>query len=62
MAATSILLKGGVVLLHDTENHVKPDHTDILIVGNRIANIAKHIAAEDGTEVIDCTNKIISPG
>ncbi|KAJ4366373.1 hypothetical protein N0V83_008009 [Neocucurbitaria cava] len=57
-----IILKNGVVLLHDQKNQVVPTKTSILIENSKIANIAQDIAAAEGIEVIDCTDKIISPG
>ena len=61
-SSRNIILKDGVVLLHDTENYVVPTKTSILIENGKIAKIAQDIAAAEGTEVIDCTDKIISPG
>jgi cytosine/adenosine deaminase-related metal-dependent hydrolase len=58
----SLLLKGGVALVHDKHDHVRPTITDILIEGNRIVKIGPSIMADATTEVIDCANKIISPG
>ncbi|KAF2119313.1 hypothetical protein BDV96DRAFT_683937 [Lophiotrema nucula] len=60
-SSTSILLKNGVALIHDSDNHVVPTKTDILIQNDRIAKIEKDIEP-DAAEVIDCTDKIISPG
>jgi cytosine/adenosine deaminase-related metal-dependent hydrolase len=60
--ATEILLKNGVVLIHDTDGHVVPTETDVLIENGRITKIASAIKEGDGIEVIDCTDKIISPG
>lgn len=60
--ATGVLLKSGVVLIHDAQNRVVPIKTDILIENGNIARIGAHIEAIDGAEVIDCTDKIISPG
>ena len=58
----NILLKNGVVLIHDAENHVVPTQTNILIENGKIAKIGSDIEASDGAEVIDCTDKIVSPG
>jgi cytosine/adenosine deaminase-related metal-dependent hydrolase len=57
-----ILLRGGTLLLHDSNDHVIPTKSDLLIVGNKIAKIAPEIIPEEGTEVIECTDKIVSPG
>lgn len=62
LCATRILLKNGVVLVHDEGNHVVTLQTDILIENGMIAKIGTNIGTNDGPEVIDCTDKIISPG
>ena len=56
-----LLLKNGTALIHDANEHVNSAKTDILIQGNRIAKIGTDILAPQAT-VIDCTDKIISPG
>ena len=58
----SLLLKGGTALIHDADDNVKALKTDILIEGNKIAKIEPEISALPDVEVIDCTDKIISPG
>ncbi|KAJ4988123.1 amidohydrolase [Stagonosporopsis vannaccii] len=60
--STGILLKNGVVLIHDAQDHVIPVQTDILIGNGNIARIGAHLEAIDGVEIIDCIDKIISPG
>ena len=60
--SSSIILANGVALIHDADNHAVPTVTSILIQDGKISKIAKDIKAEEGTEVIDCTDKIISPG
>ncbi|TAQ83203.1 hypothetical protein B7494_g8474 [Chlorociboria aeruginascens] len=60
--ANSILLSGGTILTHDSKDHVKAIKADLLIEGNIIAKIEKGIVASPGTQVIDCTDKILSPG
>jgi cytosine/adenosine deaminase-related metal-dependent hydrolase len=63
MATHSILLKGGTVLLHNAEDAVIPhQHTDLLLVGNKIVEIGKSLAAPPGAQIIDRTGKKISPG
>ncbi|KAF9267252.1 Metallo-dependent hydrolase [Marasmius fiardii PR-910] len=59
---TSLLLKDGVVLVHDSDDHVVPTRTDILIEGNVIARIEPGIEVSASVEVVDCSNKIVSPG
>ncbi|MCJ1477421.1 hypothetical protein MMC13_006092 [Lambiella insularis] len=65
----AILLKGGTVLFHDSlfyDKHidmVKPLFgTDVLIEGELITGIGPNLTAPSGADVIDCTDKIISPG
>jgi cytosine/adenosine deaminase-related metal-dependent hydrolase len=61
-SSKSIVLTNGTALILDANNHVVPTQTSILIKDGKIAKIAKDIEAEEGDEVIDCTDKIISPG
>ncbi|KAJ8075968.1 hypothetical protein PM082_021600 [Marasmius tenuissimus] len=58
----TLLLKNGTVLVHDDNDKVIPTEADILVEGNVIARVAPGISPPSGAEVIDCTNKIISPG
>ncbi|KKY18214.1 putative 5-methylthioadenosine s-adenosylhomocysteine deaminase n1 [Diplodia seriata] len=60
--ASTILLKGGTLLIHDDDDHVVPTKADLLIAGNTISCIAPNIPEKGIGEVIDCTDKIISPG
>ncbi|KAK3642672.1 hypothetical protein LTR56_010720 [Elasticomyces elasticus] len=63
--STHILLKNGTVLLHDAQDHVTATKTDVLISDSIISKIEPNISdgnIEAGTEVIDCTDKLISPG
>ena len=62
MASTFILLQGGLVLTHSENDEVIPLRADLLIQGNRIAKIAPSIEAPEGTTVVDCTDKLLSPG
>ncbi|CRG83414.1 hypothetical protein PISL3812_00765 [Talaromyces islandicus] len=63
MSQNSILLKNGTVLQHDEQDNVCVLHnTDILITGNRIAQIGQNLATSSNADVIDCTDKIVSPG
>ena len=63
MNSTSLLLKGGIVLQHDAEDNVSAlRDTDVLVEGNKITAIGKNLQASDGTRLIDCRNKIVSPG
>ncbi|KAI9704305.1 MAG: hypothetical protein M1836_007166 [Candelina mexicana] len=61
--STSVLLKGGTILSHGTNDHITPLRvTDLLIQGNRITKIASGIEAPDNAQVIDCKDKLVSPG
>ncbi|KAF2032991.1 Metallo-dependent hydrolase [Setomelanomma holmii] len=62
MTSSSILLKNGTVLIHDANDHVIPTQTDILVEESKIVKIAHNIEANKGVEVLDCNDKIISPG
>lgn len=62
MPTDSILLRNGTILQHDNQDNVQAlRNTDVLIIKNRIAQIGHNLSAETAT-VIDCTEKIISPG
>ena len=62
-APTKILLKGGTLLTHNDDGHVSPTVSDLLIEDSTITKIDAVITAPSSdTKVIDCTNKIISPG
>ena len=60
----SLLLRNGLVLVHDDNNHVTPVKADIFIIENKITKIEPNIdvGSFDGCEILDCSNKIISPG
>ena len=61
--APSILLQGGTLLVHDSEDHVTAIRADLLIEGNKIAKIGNDIRPpSEHTHIIDCNGKIISPG
>ncbi|CAH0020686.1 unnamed protein product [Clonostachys rhizophaga] len=58
----SILLKGGVLLIHHGPNDdVHPTKADLLIRDSNIAAIGQDIDPGDA-EIIDCVGKLISPG
>ena len=60
--ASQILLKGGILLLHDENGRrVVPKKADLLIEDSIIAEISEDISAPSA-RVIDCTGKIVSPG
>ena len=62
MAPTYLLLKDGVVIVHDTNDHATAVKADLLIKDNQIIDISADIATPAGTTLIDCTDKIIAPG
>ncbi|KAF3189794.1 hypothetical protein TWF788_009777 [Orbilia oligospora] len=57
----SMLLKGGIALIHGENDIVTAQKIDILVSEGKIEKIGESIEAE-GAEVIDCTGKLISPG
>lgn len=62
MTTHSVLLQGGTLLIHGENDHVKAVKADLLIEGDTIAKIEANVKQSAGTQVIDCTDKIISPG
>jgi cytosine/adenosine deaminase-related metal-dependent hydrolase len=62
MAPATILLKNGVALIHEAGSHVTPTQTSILIKDGKIVKIGHDIEASGDAHVIDCTDKIVSPG
>lgn len=63
--SSQILLQNGTILVPsgDPDDYVLPlpGHS-LLIEDNKISQISRDIVPSPGAEVIDCTNKIISPG
>jgi cytosine/adenosine deaminase-related metal-dependent hydrolase len=57
-----MLPQGGTILTHDSEDHAKAILADVLIEGDSITKIENGIQAPPGAEVIDYTDKILSPG
>lgn len=60
--ASSILLRNGTVLSHDGDKVVVLKGHDILVNGSTIKQIGQGLTLAGEGRVIDCTNKIISPG
>ncbi|HET6652529.1 MAG TPA: amidohydrolase family protein [Nocardioides sp.] len=60
-AGRPVVLRGGTVLPMDEQRSVLPD-TDVLVVGDRIAEIGPGLAAPDGALEIDATGGIVMPG
>lgn len=58
----AILLKNGTALIHTVDDRLEALRRDILIEGNMITRVDTSISPPPETEVIDCTDKIISPG
>jgi cytosine/adenosine deaminase-related metal-dependent hydrolase len=58
----SILLQGGTVLVHQDDDRVEAIQADILISGSIITRVERNISISEAAEVIDCQNKVISPG
>ena len=60
--AAKILLKGGIVLTHNKQDHVIPIRSDLLIENGKIVRLEESIAVDISMQVVDCKEKIISPG
>jgi cytosine/adenosine deaminase-related metal-dependent hydrolase len=60
--AHSKLLQGGIVLIHDEHDHVKAIKAHLLIMGNIISKTEAHIQPFSDTQIIDCSDKLITPG
>ncbi|KAM0540710.1 hypothetical protein ACHAO7_010996 [Fusarium culmorum] len=59
----NILLRNGSVIIHDDNDHVQVlDNCDVLISNGFIEQVGKDISSVKDTDVLDCTDKIISPG
>lgn len=56
------LLQGGIVLIHGQHDQITATKTDILVENGRIVRIEPNITLPQCCNVLDCTNKIISPG
>lgn len=57
-----ILLKNGMLLVHDDAGHVVPRQADLLISDNEINRIEDSMNPSEGTQVIDCSRALVSPG
>ncbi|KAK1673611.1 amidohydrolase [Colletotrichum godetiae] len=63
MSAPKIVLKDGVLLIHGEDGKVNPQRLDILIEGDTISKISRHIETTGNVvKVFDCEGKIVSPG
>ena len=59
---TVYLLKGGIVATWTKENQSRAFKADVLVEGSTIVQIEENINAGPNVEVIDCTDKWITPG
>ena len=50
------------MILHEKDDKLTTTKADVLVKGNIISSIGLSIQPLDGCQVIDCTDKIISPG
>ncbi|GID96160.1 amidohydrolase family protein [Amorphoplanes digitatis] len=57
----SVLFRNGTVLTMDDRHTVLPD-ADVLVVGERIAEVGAGLAAPEGATVIDASGGILMPG
>ena len=57
----SLLIKNGLILTLDDQNTIY-QHGDVHIVADRIQEIGSNLLADETTEVIDATGKLIMPG
>jgi cytosine/adenosine deaminase-related metal-dependent hydrolase len=57
----SVVLRGGTVLTVDAGHSVLAD-TDVLVIGDRIAEVGPRLAVPEGTREIDASGGIVMPG
>src|SRR5215217_8493108 len=57
----SVVLRGGTVLTVDATHRVLAD-TDVLVTGDRIAEIGPNLQVPEGTREIDASGGIVMPG
>ncbi|CAF3489039.1 unnamed protein product [Fusarium graminearum] len=61
--SNNILLRNGSVIVHDEHDRVQVlDNCDVLISNGFIEQVGKNIPPVKDTDILDCTDKIISPG
>ena len=61
-ASKPILLRGGRVLIFDSEKKATFPVLDVLLDGAIISKVEPHITARPGTKIIDATGKLVYPG
>ncbi|CAM1509887.1 Fc.00g002220.m01.CDS01 [Cosmosporella sp. VM-42] len=58
-----LLLKNGTILCHNNQDDIVVlKNTDILVQDDRIAEIGPNLSSNEKSSIIDCRDKIISPG
>src|ERR687889_1402564 len=57
----SAVLRGGTVLTVDAAHRVLPG-TDVLVVGDRIAEIGPSLQVPEGAQEIDASGGVVMPG
>lgn len=58
-----VILQGGTILQHNNDDDIDVlRETDLLIEGDIITKIGKNIEKQPNDRVIDCSDKIVSPG
>lgn len=58
----SLLLRGGTILFHEGNKVKVLEDCDLLTEGNKISKIGSSLNPPPGTRIVDCRNKIVSPG
>ncbi|KAJ3542111.1 hypothetical protein NM208_g4271 [Fusarium decemcellulare] len=62
MVYSQILLRGGTLLIHDNNNRVVPQVSDLLVQEDHIHLINDIIDPPEGARIIDCHGSLVSPG
>lgn len=57
-----IALVGGTLLIHGEHDRITATRTDLVIGDDRILDIGVSLTFPPGCKIVDCTDKIISPG
>lgn len=60
--SSTILLQGGTVIQLDENDKLSSVKADVLIKDDTIVQIESSITPPAGCDIVDCTDKIISPG
>ncbi|KIP11908.1 hypothetical protein PHLGIDRAFT_114220 [Phlebiopsis gigantea 11061_1 CR5-6] len=59
---TSYLLKGGIVATYTKDNEARAFKADVLVEKSVITQVGEGLTVPNSAEIIDCTNKWITPG